>query len=136
MGEQVGRLGPGDWIGRIVNVVMDRPLGSLHPQYGFVYELNCGYVPGYIAPDGAELDAYIVGTHEILTACDGVVVAVIRRHDDVADKRLSLLTTTRGVLQLSQKRSRSKKQTGIPKLSARSENSNTPVARQACWVKI
>lgn len=62
------------------------PLGSLHPEYGFRYELNYGYVPGYIAPDDEGLDAYVVGTDEVLAECEGVVVAVIRRYDDIEDK--------------------------------------------------
>ncbi len=86
MDVHVGRLEPADWLGRTLRVVMDRPLGSLHPEYGFRYELNYGYVPGYIAPDGEELDAYVVGTDEVLDECEGVVVAVIRRHDDIEDK--------------------------------------------------
>lgn len=83
---QVGRLEPADWLGRTLRVVMDRPLGSLHPEHGFRYELNCGYVPGFIAPDNEELDAYVVGTDEVLEECEGTVVAVIRRHDDIEDK--------------------------------------------------
>lgn len=86
MDVHVGRLEPADWLGRILRVVMDRPLGSLHPEHGFRYELNYGYVPGYIAPDGEELDAYVVGTDEVLEECEGVVVAVIRRYDDIEDK--------------------------------------------------
>lgn len=86
MDEHVGRLRPTDWLGRTVRVVMDRPLGSLHPTHGFPYELNYGYVPGYIAPDDEELDAYVVGTDEPLEECTGVVVAVVLRRDDVEDK--------------------------------------------------
>ena len=86
MDVHVGRLEPGDWLGRTVRVVMDRPLGSLHPTHGFRYELNYGYVPGFIAPDDEELDAYVIGTDEVLEACEGVVVAVVRRFDDVEDK--------------------------------------------------
>ena len=86
MAEHVGRLEPVDWLGRTVRVVMDRPLGSLHPTHGFRYELNYGYVPGYIAPDDEELDAYVVGTDQVLLECEGLVVAVIRRHDDLEDK--------------------------------------------------
>ena len=86
MDVQVGRLEPADWLGRTLRVVMDRPLGSLHPEHGFRYELNYGYVPGFIAPDNEELDAYVVGTDEVLEECEGMVVAVIRRHDDIEDK--------------------------------------------------
>jgi inorganic pyrophosphatase len=86
MDVHVGRLEPADWLGRTLRVVMDRPLGSLHPVHGFRYELNYGYVPGYIAPDGEELDAYVVGTEEVLDECEGVVIAVVVRADDLEDK--------------------------------------------------
>lgn len=40
-------------IGEIVQVVVDRPLGSCHPQWTELwYPLNYGYVPGIMAPDG------------------------------------------------------------------------------------
>jgi inorganic pyrophosphatase len=86
MQQEVGRLEPSEWIGRTVEVVMDRPLGSRHPEYGFVYELNYGYVPGTRAPDGEELDAYVVGADQPLDRCVGRVVAVILRADDIEDK--------------------------------------------------
>ena len=47
-----------DFIGKVVTVKVDRPLGSKHPEYGLIYTLNYGYVPGVMAPDGEELDAY------------------------------------------------------------------------------
>ena len=42
-------------IGEIVRVVVDRPLGSCHPQWTELwYPLNYGYVPGIMAPDGED----------------------------------------------------------------------------------
>jgi inorganic pyrophosphatase len=48
-------------IGRVVTVNIDRPMGSRHPRLGFLYSVNYGYVPGVIAPDGEDLDAYLLG---------------------------------------------------------------------------
>ena len=49
-------------IGNTVNVIVDRPLGSIHPKNkSLVYPINYGYVNGIIAPDGEEQDAYIHG---------------------------------------------------------------------------
>ena len=50
-----------DYIGKIVDVVMDRPLGTKHPKHGFIYEVNYGYIPNTISGDGEELDAYVLG---------------------------------------------------------------------------
>lgn len=76
-----------DWLGVDVNVVIDRPLGSSHPNgSGMVYPLNYGFVPNTTTPDGDELDVYVIGVDEPLKRCVGKVVAIIRRRDDVEDK--------------------------------------------------
>jgi inorganic pyrophosphatase len=49
-----------DYLGKIVTITIDRSLHSKHPKHGFVYELNYGFVPNTTAPDGEELDAYIL----------------------------------------------------------------------------
>jgi len=69
-----------------VAVQIDRPLGSPHPQHGFVYLLNYGYVPGVLAADGEELDAYVLGVFEPLDTFTGRCTAVIHRLDDDDDK--------------------------------------------------
>ena len=38
------------WLGRSVTVSVDRPLGSRHPRWGFVYPVNYGCLPDVIAP--------------------------------------------------------------------------------------
>ena len=74
-------------IGKIVNVVVDRPKGSYHPKYkDLYYTCNYGYVPGVPAPDGEAQDAYILGVEEPLAQFTGKVIAVIKRLDDVEEK--------------------------------------------------
>ena len=75
-----------EFLGKKVSLVFDRPLGSKHPKHGFVYEVNYGYVPGVIAADGEELDAYYLGTQESLEKIEGVVIAIIHRENDDDDK--------------------------------------------------
>lgn len=76
-----------DWIGRRVEVIVDRPLGSSHPEdLSMVYEVNHGFVPGTMAPDGEPLDVLIIDAEAPLDACEAEVIAIIRRRDDVADK--------------------------------------------------
>ena len=71
-------------------MTIDRPLGSRHPDGGpdggFVYECNYGFVPGYLAPDGEELDAYVIRPDVPLTEYEGEIIAVVLREDDVEDK--------------------------------------------------
>ncbi len=75
-----------DYIGKIVKVKIDRPLGSAHPNHGFIYPVNYGYIPGTISGDGEELDAYVLGEHKPLETFEGRVIAVIQRLDDNDDK--------------------------------------------------
>ncbi|MDR0975832.1 MAG: inorganic diphosphatase [Christensenellaceae bacterium] len=74
------------FIGKTVPVVIDRPLGSKHPKFGFVYPVNYGYVPDTKAADGGGLDAYVLGIDEPLKMYEGQTVAMIHRLDDNDDK--------------------------------------------------
>jgi inorganic pyrophosphatase len=81
------KTGGAGMIGELVRVVVDRPLGTCHPKHkDMLYPVNYGYVPGIMAPDGAEQDAYILGVHEPVAEFVGKVIAVIHRLDDVEDK--------------------------------------------------
>jgi inorganic pyrophosphatase len=81
-----------DWIGQTIRVVIHRPLGSAHPDYGFRYDVNYGFLPGLIAPDGEELDVYLLGTSEPLEVCEAAeVVAIVRRRNDVEDKLVAVV---------------------------------------------
>ncbi len=74
-------------IGQMVKVVIDRPLGSYHPEYkDMFYPINYGYIEGIIAPDGEEQDAYVLGVNIPIKDFTGKVIAVIHRHDDIEDK--------------------------------------------------
>lgn len=75
-----------NYLGTKVKVIMDRPLGSKHPQHGFVYPINYGYIPDTISGDGEELDVYVIGEFEPLEKFEGYVVAVIHRLNDNEDK--------------------------------------------------
>ncbi|MBE6989999.1 MAG: inorganic pyrophosphatase [Ruminococcaceae bacterium] len=73
--------------GHIVSVMVDRPLGSRHPQYpDLIYPLNYGYVAGVTGGDGEAQDAYILGPEEPLESFTGRVIAVVHRRDDVEEK--------------------------------------------------
>lgn len=75
-----------EYIGKIVTVTMDRPLGSKHPKHGFVYPVNYGYIAGTISGDGEELDAYVLGEDKPLAEFTGKVIAIIHRTNDNDDK--------------------------------------------------
>lgn len=73
-----------DYMGKSVHVVVDRPIGYHHGD--MVYPINYGYIPGWIAGDGEEQDAYILGVHEPIAEFDGQVIGAVRRKDDCEDK--------------------------------------------------
>jgi len=74
------------FIGALVQLHIDRPLGSHHPKYGFEYPINYGYLPDEIAADGEPLDAYILGVTTPLDSFSGRCIAVIHRLNDDDDK--------------------------------------------------
>lgn len=75
-----------EYLGKIVEVKIDRPLGSKHPKHGFIYQVNYGYIPNTISGDGEELDAYVLGEHEPIENFNGEVIAIIHRTNDDDDK--------------------------------------------------
>jgi inorganic pyrophosphatase len=70
------------FLGRDVEIVIDRPFGSKHPVHGFVYKVNYGYADGVKAPDGDNLDAYYLGCDKPLNKARGKVIAIVHRLDD------------------------------------------------------
>jgi inorganic pyrophosphatase len=75
-----------EYIGKNVNVKIDRPFGSKHPKHGFIYSVNYGYVPNTISGDGEELDCYVLGIFEPVETFSGKCIAIIHRTDDDDDK--------------------------------------------------
>lgn len=75
-----------EYLGKEVTVKMDRPLGCKHPNHGFIYPVNYGYIPNTVSGDGEELDAYVLGEHTPLEEFKGVVIAIIHRINDNDDK--------------------------------------------------
>ena len=74
-------------IGKMVKVIVDRPLGSYHPMHkDMYYPVNYGFVEGIAAPDGEYQDAYIIGVDMAVKEFTGIVIAVVHRYDDVEEK--------------------------------------------------
>ena len=74
------------YLNKIVSVKIDRPIGSRHPKYDYIYPVNYGYVPNTISGDGEELDCYVLGVFEPLKEFDGKCIALIHRVNDNDDK--------------------------------------------------
>ena len=75
-----------DFLGKIVQVKIDRQMGSKHPKHGFVYPVDYGYIPDTISGDGEELDCYILGVFDPVETFEGKCIAIIHRTNDNDDK--------------------------------------------------
>ena len=74
------------YLNKTVTVIMDRPLGSKHPDWDLIYEVNYGYLPNTISGDGEELDCYVLGVDKPLDSFTGKCIAIIHRTNDNDDK--------------------------------------------------
>ncbi len=74
------------YIGKTVQVEIDRPLNSKHPKHGFIYPVNYGFVPNTVSGYGEEIDCYVLGVDKPLKNFTGKCVAVIHRTNDNDDK--------------------------------------------------
>lgn len=75
-----------EYLGKTIEVKIDRPIGSKHPKYNYIYTVNYGYVPNTISGDGEELDCYVLGVFESLETFIGKCIAIIQRTNDNDDK--------------------------------------------------
>jgi inorganic pyrophosphatase len=74
------------FLGSRVTIKVDRPMGTIRPEWGFIYPVNYGYLPGVVAADGEGLDAYLLGVFEPLETYSGECIAIIHRNNDDDDK--------------------------------------------------
>ena len=75
-----------EYLNTIVTVKMDRPLGCKHPNHGFIYPVNYGFIPNTVSGDGEELDCYLLGVNKSVLEYEGKCIAIIHRLNDNDDK--------------------------------------------------
>lgn len=75
-----------DYLGKEIEIIIDRPLGSRHPVHGFLYPVNYGFVPDTVGLDGEPIDAYVLGVSGPVDQFSGICIAIINRLDDNDDK--------------------------------------------------
>ena len=76
------------YLGKIVEIGIDRPIGFIHhkEKYDLEYKINYGYIPGVLGGDGEELDVYLLGVDEPVEKFTCRIIAVAHRMNDVEDK--------------------------------------------------
>ena len=79
------------WMGKRVDVLVDRPIGHVHTTKGITlhYTINYGFLPGVMGGDGEEQDVYILGVTEPLEQFRGKIIGAVRRFDDNEDKLIA-----------------------------------------------
>ncbi|MEI6296714.1 MAG: inorganic diphosphatase [bacterium] len=75
------------FLGKKVKLEFDQQVGSSYAPHGIdSYPINYGYVPGVLAPDRDDLDAYLLNVFVPLKEAEGVCIAIIHRLEDDDDK--------------------------------------------------
>ena len=75
------------YLGKTVNIKIDRPIGSIHPKHPeLVYPINYGYIPNVFGGDGEELDVYLLGVDVPVKEYTARIIGIVHRHNDVEDK--------------------------------------------------
>lgn len=79
------------YLGKTVDVEIDRPVGYIHRKknYTLNYPINYGFIPGVLGGDGEELDVYILGVSKPLERFRGRVIGIAHRENDVEDKLIA-----------------------------------------------
>ncbi len=79
------------YLGKVIDIEIDRPIGYVHKKknYDLVYPINYGYIPGVLGGDDEELDVYLMGVNEPVTAYTCRIVGIVYRRNDVEDKLIA-----------------------------------------------
>lgn len=75
------------YLGKIVNIKIDRPIGSIHSKHPeLVYPINYGYIPNVFSGDGEELDVYLLGVDFPVKEYTARIIGIVHRQNDAEDK--------------------------------------------------
>ena len=79
------------YLGKIVNIEIDRPVGYIHKKekYSLVYPMNYGFIPNVLGGDGEELDVYLLGVDKPVCNYNVKIIAIVHRENDVEDKLIA-----------------------------------------------
>ena len=81
-----------EWMGKLVEIGIDRPIGYVHHkgEKTLVYPVNYGYIPGVLGGDGEELDVYLLGVDHPVEKATVEIIAAVKREDDEEDKLIGV----------------------------------------------
>ena len=73
-----------DFLGKIINAKIDKPIGSIHSNY--IYPINCGYTSYTLNNKVKKIECYILGIYEPIEEFSGKCIAIIHRINNQEDK--------------------------------------------------
>ncbi len=79
------------YLGKTVDIKIDRPIGYVHAKEGYslTYPINYGYIPEILGGDGEELDVYLMGVTSPMTEYRCRIIGIVHRENDVEDKLIA-----------------------------------------------
>ncbi len=79
------------YLGKTVDIKIDRPIGYVHKKekYTLTYPINYGYIPGVLGGDGEELDVYLLGVDKPVSKYCAKIIGIVHRENDVEDKLIA-----------------------------------------------
>ena len=79
------------YLGKVVDIEIDRPIGYVHKKkaYDLIYPINYGYIPGVFGGDDEELDVYLMGVEQPIERCTCRIIGIVYRRNDVEDKLIA-----------------------------------------------
>ena len=82
------------YLGKTVDIKIDRPIGYVHKKenYSLTYPINYGYIPGVLGGDGEELDVYLLGVNEPVMEYTAKIIGIAHRENDIEDKLIAAPT--------------------------------------------
>lgn len=79
------------YLGRTVDIKIDRPAGYVHKKecYSLTYPINYGHISGVIGGDGEEPDAYLLGVSEPVEEYTARIIGIVHRENNGEDKLIA-----------------------------------------------
>lgn len=75
-----------EYLGSIIDVTVDKPIGSRNSKYNFIYPINYGYTEDKKLGSNKKIGVYILGEFEALEEFRGRVIGIIKRKNHREDQ--------------------------------------------------
>ena len=79
------------YLGKTVDIKIDRPIGYVHKKenYCLTYPVNYGYIPETLSGDGEEIDVYLLGIDKPVKEYKAQIIGIVYRENDCEDKLIA-----------------------------------------------